>query len=106
MDQPKIERLLRILMMLTGNNSYTVEEIAERLSVSKRTVYRYIDSFRESGFVVTKSGDFVKIKKESRYYKDISHLLYFSEEESYLLKRAIENLDENDTLKQNLKKKL
>ena len=41
MDQPKLERLLRLMKMLTANNSYTVNELAERLDMSVRTVYRY-----------------------------------------------------------------
>ena len=29
MDQPKIERVLRLMMMLTANNRYSVEELRE-----------------------------------------------------------------------------
>ena len=54
MDQPKLERLLRVMKMLTANNSLTVDEIAEQLSISPRSVYRYIDTFREAGFVIKK----------------------------------------------------
>ena len=52
MDQPKIERLLRLMKMMTGANRYTVEELAERLDTSYRSIYRYIDTFKEVGFVV------------------------------------------------------
>ena len=47
MDQPKIERMLRLMKMLTANTLYTVDDVAERLGMSRRTVYRYIDTFRE-----------------------------------------------------------
>jgi len=46
MDQPKLERLLRFMKMLMANNTYTVQDIAERLEISVRTVYGYIDTFR------------------------------------------------------------
>jgi len=106
MDQPKLERLLRVMKMLTANNSLTVDEIAEQLSISPRSVYRYIDTFREAGFVIKKKNNCIKLDKSSPYFKDISDLLHFSCEEAYILKEAIESIDENNVLKQNLKKKL
>ncbi len=106
MDQPKLERLLRVMKMLTANNSLTVDEIADQLSISPRSVYRYIDTFREAGFVIKKKNNCIKLDKSSPYFKDISDLLHFSPEEAYILKEAIESIDENNVLKQNLKKKL
>lgn len=106
MDQPKLERLLRLMKMLTSNNSYSVEDLSVRLDMSVRTVYRYIDTFREAGFVIKKNGEHIRIDQSSPYFKDISQLVHFTEEEAYILKSAIENIDENNLLKQNLKKKL
>lgn len=106
MDQPKIERLLRLMKMLTTNTTYTVDDLAERLSMSRRTVYRYIDTFREAGFVIKKSGDHIRLDKESPHFKDISQLVHFTEEEAVILKRAIESIDDTNLLKQNLKRKL
>lgn len=106
MDQPKIERMLRLLKLLTANNRYTISDLANRLQTSDRTIYRYIDSFREAGFVIKKQGDITRIDKSSPYFKDISQLVHFTEEEAYILKSAIENIDENNLLKQNLKRKL
>ena len=63
MDQPKIERLLRLMKMLTGSMTYTVDELADRLDMSVRTIYRYIDTFREAGFVVKKQGDVFRLDK-------------------------------------------
>lgn len=71
MDQPKIERLLRLMMMLTANNRYSVEELADRLETSPRTIYRYIDTFKEAGFLITKKGECFRIDKKSKYFKDI-----------------------------------
>lgn len=106
MDQPKIERMLRLMKMLIANNSLTVEEIADRLSISARSVYRYIDTFRQAGFVVKKVNNYIKLDGSSPYFRDISELIHFTEEEAYILKSAIESIDDNNLLKQNLKKKL
>lgn len=55
MDQPKLERLLRLMKLLTANTTYDIDQLAERLQMSRRTVYRYIDTFREAGFVIKKA---------------------------------------------------
>ncbi|MEG1611036.1 MAG: WYL domain-containing protein [Alistipes sp.] len=106
MDQPKLERLLRLMKMLTANTTYTVDEIAARLEMSRRTIYRYIDTFRDAGFVIKKDNDHIRLDKESPHFKDISQLVHFTEEEAVILKRAIENIDDTNLLKQNLKRKL
>ena len=92
--------------MLTANTSYTVDDMAERLDMSRRTIYRYIDTFREAGFVIKKSGNCIRLDKESPHFKDISQLVHFTEEEAVILKRAIESIDDTNLLKQNLKRKL
>ncbi len=106
MDQPKIERLLRLMKLLTANTTYTVDELAERLSLSRRTVYRYIDTFREAGFVIKKTGEYIRLDKASPHFKEISQLVHITEEEAVILKRAIESVDDTNVLKQNLKRKL
>lgn len=106
MDQPKIERVLRLMMMLTSNNRYTIEELGEKLETSPRTIYRYLDTFKEAGFVVSKKGNYFRLDRKSRYFKDISQLVHFTEEEAYILNSAIESLDPTNAIKQNLKAKL
>lgn len=106
MDQPKLERLLRLMKLLTANTTYSVDQLAERLDMSRRTVYRYIDTFREAGFVIKKSGEHIRLDKESPHFRDISQLVHFTEEEAVILKSAIENIDDTNVLKQNLKRKL
>ena len=107
MDQPKIERVLRLMKMMTGNNNYTVEDMAERLGTSYRSIYRYIETFKESGFVVQrKEGGIYKLGKESRYFKEISQLIHFTDEEAHIVNQLIEGLDNTNMLKQNLRKKL
>lgn len=106
MDQPKIERLLRLMKLLTANTTYTVDQLAERLNMSRRTIYRYIDTFRDAGFVIKKSGDCIRLDKASPHFKDISQLVHFTEEEAVILKSAIESIDDTNLLKQNLKRKL
>lgn len=107
MDQPKIERVLRLMKMMTSGNRYTVEELAKRLDTSYRSIYRYIDTFKEVGFVVHKEeGGVYRLGKESRYFKDISQLIHFTDEEAHIVNQLIGALDDTNMLKQNLRRKL
>lgn len=107
MDQPKLERLLRLMKLMTGNVNYTVDDLAERLGTSYRSIYRYIETFKDAGFVVHKlEGGIYKLGKESRYFKDISQLVHFTDEEAHIVNQLIEGLDDTNSLKQNLRKKL
>lgn len=107
MDQPKLERLLKLMKLMTGNVNYTVDDLAERLDTSYRSIYRYIETFKRAGFVVHKlEGGVYKLGKESRYFKDISQLVHFTDEEAHIVNQLIEGLDDTNTLKQNLRKKL
>ncbi len=94
------------MMMLTANK-YTIEQLSNKLEMSPRTIYRYIDTFRNAGFLIKKNSDGrFRLDRESKYFKEISELVHFTEEEAYILKNAIESIDENNILKQNLKSKL
>ena len=107
MDQPKIERLLRLMKLMTGNVNYTVNDLAERLDTTYRSIYRYIESFKDAGFVVQKlDGGVYKLSKESPHFKDISQLVHFTDEEAHIVNQLIEALDDTNMLKQNLRKKL
>lgn len=107
MDQPKLERLLRLMKLMTGNVNYTVDDLAKRLDTSYRSIYRYIETFKDAGFVVHKlEGGVYKLGKESRYFQDISQLVHFTDEEAHIVNQLIAGLDDTNMLKQNLRKKL
>ena len=92
---------------MTGNVNYTVNDLAERLDTTYRSIYRYIESFKDAGFVVQKlDGGVYKLSKESPHFKDISQLVHFTDEEAHIVNQLIEGLDDTNMLKQNLRKKL
>ena len=104
-DQAKLRRLLELIMYLV-KGSYSVKEISNKLDTTTRTVYRYLETLNEAGFVVTKTGRKYHIKKLSSDFKNITDLLYFSKEEASILYSAIESIDNGTAMKQELKKKL
>ena len=107
MDTPKISKLLRLMKLLTGNVSRTIDQLARELGITPRTVYRYIDTIREAGFVVNKLyGNVYAMGKVSRGLTDFKKLIYFTDEEAYLAAKMIEGIDNNNTLKRDLQRKL
>lgn len=107
MDQPKIERMLRLMKLMSGNENYTITELSKKLDMSYRTVYRYIETFKASGFVVNKVRTNVyRIGKMPRSHVDMKNLIYFSEEEAYIINDIINGLHDSNQLKSGLMKKL
>ncbi|MBO6169613.1 MAG: WYL domain-containing protein [Bacteroidales bacterium] len=107
MDQPKLERMLRLMKYLSGNVNYSIEELSRKLEMSPRTVYRYIDTFKSAGFAVTKLyGDIYKLAEMPKETLELEKLIYFSEEEAYLVNSLIDQLVPTNSLKANLKEKL
>ncbi len=109
-NQAKLQRSLELLMSLNCKYGISVNEIADRFQISERTVYRYIETIRNAGFVVDKKQSdgklFYRINKEESQHRDISELLHFSKEEAYLLSRSIHSINEENELKINLIRKL
>ena len=107
MNQPKIVKLLRLMKLLTGNVSRTIDQIAAEMGITPRTVYRYIDDIRDAGFVVNKLyGNVYAMGKVSRGLTDFNKLIYFTEEEAYITAKLIEGIDNNNVLKRDLQRKL
>lgn len=107
MDQTKISKLLRLMKLLTGNVSRTIDQVAIEMGITSRTVYRYIDTIREAGFVVNKLyGNVYAMGKVGRGISDFNKLIYFTEEEAYIVAKMINGIDNNNVLKRDLQRKL
>ena len=107
MDQPKIQRILRLIALMSGRRIYTVDQLAEELNTSQRTIYRYIDTFKEAGFAVDKVDDYkYRLVSLGPGVKDLHNIVYFCPEEAFIVNRLIDSLDPSNSLKGELKRKL
>lgn len=107
MAQTKITKLLRLMKLLTGNVNRTINQLAVDMGTTPRTIYRYIDTIREAGFVVNKLyGNVFAMGKVARGLSDFNRLVYFTEEEAYITAKLIESIDNNNSLKRDLQRKL
>lgn len=95
------------MKIMSGKQTFSIDELAEKMGTSYRSIYRYIDTFRSAGFVVDKvHGNVYRIAKMPSSFKELDKLVYFSEEEARLLGNLIQGLDATNTLKAGLGKKL
>lgn len=106
-NQSKLSKILELLMLLSGGLRYSRGEIAERLSIDERSVYRYLDDLREAGFIIPRpvNGTYT-IDKSSPFFAEIGQHLHFSREEAVVLYNALHAISDDNPLKQNLQRKL
>ncbi len=105
-SQRKLRQMLDMLIMLSGKFGRNKKTLARHFNLSEKTIGRYIETFKDVGFVIENNDGLLKINKKESEYKDLSELLHFSEDESLILTKAIESIDATSELKEQLKKKL
>lgn len=106
MRHSNLERELDLMLLLAGNRGYRVEDICERLDISRRNFYYYMEFFRDCGFIVNKEGGLYSIDRESPFFKRLIERVSFTEAEQIVLRRLIEKVDEKNAVVEKLKEKL
>jgi len=112
-SQATLIRTLEILLLLNHTFGKTVDELYQyfletegpKSAPSKRSIYRYILSLEAAGFVIDKNNGHFKVSKGNSKL-DISNLLHFSKEESFILGKAINGIDSENEFKHKLAQKL
>ena len=106
MRHDKLERELQLILLMTENRIYTVEELCNRIGVSPRSLYYYIDFFRDCGFEVEKSGTCYRLNRNSKFFKKLFDAVNFNEDEIILIRRMLEGADSKSVVVRGLKNKL
>ncbi len=100
-DFSTIERQLKFLLNLSSGVRYTSNEFTERFGISHRTFFRDKEVLENLGFLIERQNGRYWIDKHDSRIKKLQDLPYCSEEEAYILQRAIHSIDENNQLKMN-----
>lgn len=107
MDHGRIVRLLKLMELLSSNVDYTIQELMDRLETSRRSIFRYIESFKLAGFTMKKKGTNIhKLLSNNCYKIELSQLIHLSDEEAYLLHNILGALTSDCQVAINLEKKL
>ncbi len=100
-----LKRELDVLVLLTQNCAYSVDEICQKTGISHRSLYYYLDFFRSIGFEVEKYGAKYSITRNSEFFNQIFDKIEFTNEEALLLRKLISSQEvKNDRMKSILAK--
>jgi len=97
---------LELLLLLTDNNNYTAQQLADMIHVTRRNLYYYLEYLHKSGFVVVKRGPYYRLDPSSRFFKKLHDNIIFTQEEAGYLRRILEASDKKDVKLTMLKTKL
>jgi len=106
MEQPKTEQILRMLVMLSGGICYTIKDLAQRFNKSERSIYRDLNTIENAGFVLDRDHGNYSLHLYKDQTKMMNTLFHFSEEEGYVLYRALDQLKVGTQVSNQLVRKL
>ena len=96
MRMSKYGRELELLLLLTDNGNYTAQELAERLKISRRNLYYYLEYLRFSGFHIVKTGTHYSIDRHSPFFRRLHENISLTENEAIYLHRLLDNGEKKD----------
>ena len=106
MDHAKIDRALRLLLLLSGQRRYSCPELANKFEITERTVLRYLQSFRQCGFVVLCAEGRYHLQTNTPQFKSLQKLMHFSEDEACILYQTLAQIEGSSPVKERLLRKL
>lgn len=101
---PKIAQMVKLISILAIGKGFTTAELAEQLGVSTTTIYRYLENLKQGGLPVIYSGGRHSLATEKT--KDLSKVMYFTNEEAHVLKEALNNITDDTLFRENIRAKL
>lgn len=93
--------------MLSSNVDYTTPELADLLEITERSIYRYIRSFKDNGFVLEKRNPNIhKLLKMPLDEIKLDELIQISSEEAFILHTLLLSITGGSQIHINLEQKL
>ena len=106
MRHDKLEKEMSLMLLLTENHRYDVAAVCERIGVSRRMLYYYLESFRDWGFKVEKHGSIYSLDRESPFFKHLFETINFTEEEALTMLSILNKVEGNNAIVERLRRKL
>lgn len=96
MELNKFERQLKLLELLIDNEYLTISEMGQRLGISVRSVYRYIQFFESNGFDVYNDQGIYSVGHNSPFVAAVSRKTHFTSDELQCVGSLISQADPTD----------
>lgn len=95
------------MLMLSSNVDYTTSELADILEITERSAFRYLRSFKDSGFIIQKrSGNIHKLLQMPVRQIKLSDLIHITPEEAHILHSLLISISGDSQIHINLERKL
>ena len=104
--ETKTHRLLRLILFFSNSYPKTKEECATFLGIKDTAFYSYCNVLKETGFDLHQKDGKYWIDYPDQDFQILRSVLHFSEEETYLLSRSIDMIEEKQVCVTHLKQKL
>lgn len=106
MRHDKLGLQLELLLMLTENREWTVEQMCEHLGIGKRNLYYYLEFFKGAEFNLVKHGRYYSISRQSKFISRLCDIVKFTEDEAIMLKLLLDGADDRSAVVRSVKQKL
>ena len=106
MRHDKLEKEMNLMLLLTENHRYEVDDICEQMGISRRMLYYYLESFRDWGFKVEKVGKIYSLDRESPFFKHLFETINFTEEEALTMLSILNKVEGSNAIVERLRRKL
>lgn len=105
MENSKTQRILKILMLLSGARLYTLHDLAEKFKVSERSILRDMETIESAGFVIDRKEGY-RLLLHTSNNKGLGRLLHFSEDEVAILYKTLTTIEGDTAVISRLMKKM
>jgi proteasome accessory factor C len=102
----KTHRILRLILFLSNAYHKTKEDCTAFLEIKDTAFYSYCNTLKETGFDLRQKDGRYWIDYPEEDFRILQNILHFSDEETYLLSKAIDLLNEKTGCSVRLKNKL
>jgi proteasome accessory factor C len=106
LNNTKTHRLLRLIMYLSNSYPKTKEDCISFLGIGDTAFYSYCNVLKDTGFDLHQKDGKYWIDYPDQDFQVLRNVLHFSEEETYLLSRSIDKIEEKQVCATRLKQKL
>lgn len=105
MRHNQLERELKLILMLTDGVDYSTAELCDKVGISPRSLYYYLDFFRAAGFVVVKKERYFRLDIKSPFFTHLFQNTNITDDEAALLTTILrKHVDKHPELRRLLDK--
>lgn len=102
----KLKKQLGLLILLSDGRNYTVDELCERMELSRRNFYYLLDFIKHAGFIVFKHEGFYHIDRRSPFFTQLLQAIQFTDNDVRTIHSLLTMAGDNSMMVNRLRRKI